>query len=157
MRLHRGIWVGACLLLAAAGCGTDEKKINDTGVFSPILTGISSNHEPAARGAANLLTAQVTNVNNVPIRYHWRVEAGTLVDSTSATATWTPPNSIATYDVTVSIEADDGGKHFFKTMTVHMSVDNEFTRWTNTEAIKFDPAPTAGGGVLYAEYHNPTM
>lgn len=157
MRLHRGIWVGACLLLAAAGCGKDEPKINDNGVYSPILTGISSNHEPAARGAANLLTAQVTNVNGVPIRYHWSVEAGTLADSTSATATWTPPDSIATYDVTVSIEADDGGKHFFKTMTVQMSVDNEFTRWTNTEAIKFDPAPTTGGALLYAQFENPAI
>jgi hypothetical protein len=157
MRLHRGIWVGACLLLAAAGCGKDDKKINDVGVYSPILTGISSNHEPAARGAANLLTAQVTNVNGLTLKYHWSVEAGTLAESTTAAVTWTPPDTIAAYHVTVSIEADDGDKHFFKTVTVQMSVDNEFTRWTNTEAIKFDPAPTTGSGVLYAEYHNPTI
>jgi len=157
MRFHRGLWAGACLLLALAGCSDDDKTIKDVGVYSPILTGISSDHEPAARGAANQLTAQVTNVNNLPLRYHWRVAAGVVTDSTSATATWTPPDSIGTYDVTVSIEADDGDKHFFKTLTVAMSVDNAFTRWTRSEAIKFDPAPTSGGGVLYAQYRDPVV
>lgn len=157
MRLHRGLWAGAFALLALVGCGKDNKTIKDTGVYSPILTGIASNHEPAARGTENLLTAQVTNVNDVPLRYHWSAAAGTLTDSTSATAKWTPPDSIGAYNVTVSIEADDGGKHFFRTMTVLMSVDNEYTRWTGTEAVKFDPAPTAGGSVLFAQYRDPIV
>jgi len=154
MRLHRGVWAGVCLLLAAVGCSKDNKTIEDTGVYSPILTGIASNHEPAARGADNLLTAQVTNVNGLPLRYHWMVAAGTLAESTTASVHWTPPDSIGTYDVTVSIQADDGDKHFFKTLTVHMSVDNEYTRWTNDEAVKFDPAPVTGGGVLFAQFND---
>lgn len=148
------MWAGACLLLAVAGCGKDDKKITNGGVYSPIITGISSNHEPAARGAANQLTVQVTNVNGLPLTYHWSVEAGTLADSTSGTVTWTPPDSIGTYDVTASIEARDGDAYFFKTMTVHMSVDNEYTRWTHSDQVQFDPAPVPGGGVLYAGYRN---
>lgn len=155
MRLHRAMWVGACLLLAAAGCSKDDKKINDVGVYSPIITGIGSNFEPAARGTANTLTAVVTNVNSLPLTYHWSVEAGTLgADSTGASVTWTPPDSVGTYDVTVSIEAQDGDQHFFKTMTVQMSVDNQYIRWTRSDQIQFDPAPTPGGGALYAEFHN---
>lgn len=149
------MWAGACLLLAVAGCSKDDKTINETGVYSPIITGIASNYEPAARGTANLLTAQVTNVNGLPLTYHWSVEGGTLgADSTNGTVTWTPPDTIGNYDVTVSIEAQDGDQHFFKNMTIHMAVDNQYTRWTRTEQIKFDPAPVFGGGVLYAEYRN---
>lgn len=149
------MWVGACLLLAAAGCGDDDKEIKDVGVYSPIITGIASNYEPAARGTENQLTAQVTNVNGLPLTYHWSVEAGTLgADSTSGTVTWTPPDTIGVYDVTVSVEAQDGDQHFFKTMTVHMSVDNQYTRWTRSDQIQSDPAPTSDGRVLYVEIHN---
>jgi Tol biopolymer transport system component len=117
--------------------------------------GIGSNFEPAARGAPNQLTARITNVNNLPLTYHWSVEAGTLTDSTQATATWTPPDTVATFNVTVSIEARDGDAYYFKTLTVPMSVDNQFIRWTRSDQIQFDPAPTPGG-VLYAGYRNPT-
>jgi hypothetical protein len=156
MSLHRGLWAGACLLLALAGCSKPIKEVNGGGVYSPIITGISSNFEPAARGEENLLTAQVTNVNNLPLTYTWSVApgSGTLTNITGPTATWTPPDSIGFYDVTVSIEAQDGDTHFSKTMTVHMAVDNEFVRWTRSDAVKFDPAPVPGGGVLYAEFRN---
>lgn len=153
MRLHRGLWVGACLLLALAGCGGKSDPVKGEGSYTPIITGISSNFEPAARGAENLLTAQVTNVNGLGLTYHWSAAAGTFSDSTSATAKWTPPDSIGTYDVTVSIEAQDGETHYFKTMTVHMAVDNQFIRWTRSQATQLDPAPTPGGGVLYTELH----
>lgn len=148
------MWAGAFALLALVGCSDKKGSIKDTGVYSPILTGIASNHEPAARGAANQLTAQVTNVNGMALTYHWMVQAGTLADSTSASVTWTPPDTIGTFDVTASIEARDGDKYFFRTMTVHMSVDNEFTRYTKSVDIKFDPAPMPGGGALYAQYRN---
>ena len=155
MRLHRGMCVGACLLLAAAGCGKTDKTINGGGTYSPIITTISSNFEPAARGTANVLTVQVTNVNGYPLKYHWSVQAGTLgADSTNASVTWTPPDSIATYDVTASIQTTGDAPAFFRTMTVHMAVDNEYIRWTHTDQVEFDPAPTANGGVVYAEYHN---
>ncbi|MGE5179864.1 MAG: TolB family protein [Bacteroidota bacterium] len=155
MRSHRGICVGACLLLAAAGCGTKTKPLSGGGTYSPIITTISSNFEPAARGTANVLTVQVTNVNGYPLKYHWMVQAGTLgADSTNASVTWTPPDSIATYDVTASIQTTGDAPPFFRTMTVHMAVDNEYIRWTHTDQVEFDPAPTANGGVVYAEYHN---
>jgi hypothetical protein len=159
MRLHRGLWAGACLLLALAGCSDKKKVVEGDGVYSPIITGISSNFEPAARGEENLLTAQVTNVNNLALTYHWSVapNAGTITDITSATAKWTPPDSIGSFDVTVTVEAQDGETHFSRTMTVHMSVDNQFIRWTRSEFVKFDPAPVEGGGVLYAQYRNPTV
>jgi hypothetical protein len=151
------LWAGACLLLALAGCGGKSDPVKGEGSYSPIITGISSNFEPAARGAENLLTAQVTNVNGLALTYTWSVPpgAGTFTNITGPTATWTPPDSIGTFDVTVTVEAQDGETHYSKTLTVHMAVDNQFIRWTRSDGIKFDPAPTTGGGVLYAEYHNP--
>jgi WD40 repeat protein len=157
MRLHRGLCVGACLLLAAAGCGTKKKEITGGGTYSPIITTISSNFEPAARGTANVLTVQVTNVNGYRLKYHWRVQAGTLgADSTNSSVTWTPPDTIGTYDVTASIQTEDPDPVFFRTMTVHMAVDNEYIRWTHSDQVQFDPAPAPNGGVIYAEYHNVT-
>jgi hypothetical protein len=157
MRLYRGLWAGACLLLALAGCSKKSDTIEGSGSFSPILTGISSSNEPAARGAPNVLTAQVTNINSLPLTYHWSVapNAGVITDTTSASATWTPPDAIGLYDVTVSIEAQDGDTHYFKTLTVHMNVDNQYVRWTRSNAIQFQPAPSSGGGVFYAEYRDP--
>ena len=163
MRLIRGVWVGASLLLALAGCTKDSDEIKGGGSYSPIITGISTAVEPAARGIPNQLTAHITNVNNLPLTYRWRVSvpgdttgllfAGTLSDSTVANPLWTPPDSIGTWDVTVVVEADDPatGTHYTKSSTVHISVDNHFTRWTRSEAIQFDPAPVPGGGLLYSQ------
>jgi Tol biopolymer transport system component len=157
MRLHRGVWAGACLLLALVGCSTGPSdEVKGHGVYSPIITGIHSNNEPVARGVPNQLTVQVTNVNNLPLTYHWSAASGTITDTTNVTATWTPLDSVAAYNVTVSIEARDGDAYFFKTLTVPMSVDNQFIRWTKSDQIQQDPAPIPGGGVLYAEVHNPT-
>ena len=155
MRLNRGLWAGASLLLALVGCGKDSEIVEGTGSYSPIVNGISSNFEPAVRGVPNQLTAHVTNINNLTLRYHWSAAAGTITDTTSAVATWTPPDSIGTYDVTVSIEAsDENGAQFFKTMTVHMLVDNQFTRWTRAETTKSDAAPVASGGALFTQFRN---
>ena len=163
MRFMRGVWVGATLLLALAGCSKDSDEITTGGSYSPVLTGVAASREPVARGVPNQLTAQVTNVNNIPLRFHWKITAandslglidpGVLTDSTSQTVTWTPPDSIASWNVTVSVEADDPatGVHYFKTMTVPMSVDNEFTRWTRSDGIQFDPAPVPDGGVLFSQ------
>ncbi|HEV8128217.1 MAG TPA: hypothetical protein VGQ14_01025 [Candidatus Eisenbacteria bacterium] len=156
MRLHRGVWAGACLLLALVGCSNTSDEVEGHGVYSPIITGIHSNNEPVARGVPNQLTAQVTNVNNLPLTYHWSTAAGTIIDTTKATAVWTPPDSVASYNVTVSIEARDGDAYFFKTMTVLMSVDNQYIRWTKSDQTQQDPAPVSGGGVLYTEVHNTT-
>ena len=155
MRLHRGVWAGACLLLALVGCSSDgSDEVKGHGVYSPVITGIASNNEPVARGVPNQLTVQVTNVNNLPLTYHWTAAAGALTDTTNVTSTWTPPDSVAAYNVTVSIEAHDGEAYFFKTMTVAMSVDNQYIRWTKSEQIQQDAAPVPGGGVLYSEIHN---
>jgi WD40 repeat protein len=156
MRLHRGVWAGACLLLALVGCSTGESdEVKGHGVYSPVITGIASNNEPVARGVPNQLTVQVTNVNNLPLTYHWSAASGTITDTTNVTATWTPLDSVATYNVTVSIEAHDGAAYFFKTLTVPMSVDNQYIRWTKSEQVQADPSPVPGGGVLYTGFHNP--
>jgi len=98
----------------------------------------------------------VTNVNNLPITYHWSAAAGVLLDSTSATVGWTAPDSVGTYDVTASIEAVDGDHHFFDTTTFHIFVDNEYDRWTNGPEVQFDPAPVPAptGGIVFAQYSN---
>ena len=156
MKLIRWLWVGAILLLAHQGCSKDPDEVKGVGSYSPIITGIAVNNEPAQRGVPNQITVQVTNVNGLPLIVHWSGAAGTWTDSTGVDATWVPPDSIGTYDVTVSVEATDSAenKYYFKTQTYHVAVDNEFVRWTRSEGIQFDPAPIGQGGLLYAQIRN---
>ncbi|HKW50961.1 MAG TPA: hypothetical protein VJQ53_04440, partial [Candidatus Eisenbacteria bacterium] len=140
-----------CLLLVLSGCSKDPTgSIKDAGVYSPIITGISADHEPAIRGVANTLTAIVTNVSGLPITYHWSAGAGMLTDSTGASAVWDAPNAIGTYPITVSIVSGS----YFKTMTFQTFVDNECVRWTRTAEVQFDPAPIQSGGVIFAQFRN---
>ena len=156
MRCNRGLWAGAVLLLALSGCSDDEGggEINDPGVYSPLITGIAADKEPAVRGQENQLTVLVTNVNNLPLTYHWSAGAGGLLDSTAATVRWVAPDEIGTYPVTVSITAQDGEAAFFKQSTFQIFVENEYVRWTHSDAVQFDPAPTQAGGVVFAQYSN---
>ena len=150
------MWAGATLLLALFGCSNkNDKEIQGGGTYSPIITGIQSDHEPAIRGAANELTVLVTNVNNYPLTYHWKAGAGTLADSTTATVTWTAPDSVGSFPVTVSIEADDGaGTHFFRSTTFQIFVENETVRWTQSTDVQFDEAPTPSGGIIFAQFRD---
>ena len=156
MKWMRGLWAGACLLLVLSGCSKDPTgTIKDAGAYSPIITGVAGDKEPAVRGVANSFTVLVTNVSGFPIAYHWSAGAGVLTDSTHATAVWDAPNAIGTYPITVSIVSDDGAGHtYFKTMTFQVFVDNEYTRWTRSPEVQFDPAPTQTGGVVYAQFRN---
>lgn len=156
MKLIRGLWVGAILLLVFQGCSKDPEEVKGVGTFSPIITGLAIDNEPAVRGIPNQLTVQVTNVNGLPLTVHWSTASGVLTDSTDMNATWVPPDTIGVYDVTVSVEATDDaeGKYYFKTTTYHVAVDNEFVRWTRSEAVQFDPAPIAQGGLLFAQIRN---
>lgn len=157
MKLIRGLWVGAILLLVFQGCSSKPDIVKGVGSYSPIITGLAVDNEPALRGVPNELTVQVNNINGLPLTVHWSAAAGLLTDSTGLTASWTPPNSIGTYDVTVSLEATDPAedKHYFKTQTYHVAVDNQFERWTRTEAVQFDPAPIGqGAGLLFGQIRN---
>ena len=154
MRYLRGFGAGVCLALVLAGCATEPKENHEPGVYSPLIVGINADHEPAIRGLTNELTVLVTNVNGLPITYHWSAAAGTLVDSTTATVGWVAPDSIGTYAVTASIEAVDGETHFFKTTTFQIYVDNEYARWTTSPEIQFDPAPVPSGGLVFAQFSN---
>ncbi|HEX7078804.1 MAG TPA: hypothetical protein VF363_10295 [Candidatus Eisenbacteria bacterium] len=146
--------MGASLLLVLAGCSNKSDKVKGGGTYTPLITGISISTEPAVRGIPNQVTVLVTNVNGLPITYHWKAASGAMTDTTAATATWTPPDTIGTYDLTVSIQAEEGDNHYFKTETYHVYVDNEFERWTRSEAIQMDEAPIPGGGFLYSEIRN---
>jgi len=151
MKWMRGLWVGASLLLVLSSCAKNPTgSIKDAGVYSPLITGISADHEPAVRDTTNEFTAIVTNVSGLSITYHWSVSAGTLIDSTGATAVWRAPNAVGTYPVTVSIVSGS----YFKTMTFQVYVDNEFARWTQSPEVQFDPSPIQTGGVLFAQFRN---
>jgi hypothetical protein len=127
------------------------------GLFGlPVITGVSGNPEPAVRGADNDLTVLVTNVNGYPLAYHWSSPWGTLTDSTHRTVTWQAPDSIGTYPVTCAIVATGDGVTFYKTSTFEIFVDNRYVRWTRSDQIQFDPAPTTAGGVVYAQYRSIT-
>lgn len=156
MKSLRGFGAGVCLALVLAGCSSPPDSNDKPGNYSPLIIGISADHEPAIRGVTNQLTVLVTNVNSLPLTYHWSAAHGTLLDSTSATVNWNAPDSIGTYDVTASIQAVDGETHYFKTTTFHIFVDNEFVRWTNSPEVQFDPAPVPSptGGIVFAQYSN---
>jgi WD40-like Beta Propeller Repeat len=151
MKWMRGLWAGACLLLVLSGCAKEPTgSIKDAGVFSPLITGISADHEPAIRDTTNEFTAIVTNVSGLPITYHWSAVSGEMTDSTGATAVWKAPNAVGTYPVTVSIVSGS----YFKTMTFQVFVDNEYTRWTRSADVQFDASPITAGGVLFAQFRN---
>jgi len=158
MKLIRGLWVGAILLLVLQGCTNKPDVVKGVGSYSPIITGLAIDHEPAVRGVPNQLTVQLTNINGLPTTFHWSVAMGVMTDSTGESATWTPPDSIGTYDVTVSVEATDpaeNDKYYFRTQTFHVAVDNEFERWTRSEGVQYDPAPIGtGGGLLFGQIRN---
>ncbi len=157
--------VGLALLLILAGC-SKNKVTNVKGLYAPIITGLHSDREPAVRGQDNLLTVLVTNVNGVPLAYHWKVGAGALKDSTVQTVIWTAPDSIGTYAITVSIqgsESDQGvTNQYFKEQVFHLYVDDDYIRWTEGETVKFDPAPPRDRDpdpahpVLYSELVDPS-
>ena len=155
MKWIRGLWAGACLLLVLSGCAKDPTgTIKDAGSYSPIITGVHADNEPAVRDTTNEFTVLVTNVSGFPITYHWSAGAGAMTDSTGATAVWDAPNAIGTFPITASIVSDDGAGHsYFKTMTFQVFVDNGYTRWTRSPEVQFDPAPTQTG-VVYAQFRN---
>ena len=158
MKLIRGLWVGVILLLVFQGCSKEPDVVKGVGSYSPIITGLAVDNEPALRGRPNLLTVQISNINGLPLIVHWSASVGELTDSTGLTATWTPPDSVGTYDVTVSVEATDAAennKYYFKSQTFHVAVDNQFERWTRTEAVQYDIAPIGqGAGLLFGQIRN---
>jgi len=84
MKSLRGFGAGVCLALVLAGCSSEPGTNDKPGNYSPLIIGISADHEPAIRGVTNQLTVLVTNVNGLPLTYHWSAAQGTLLDSTSA-------------------------------------------------------------------------
>jgi hypothetical protein len=157
MKWHRGLAAAAIVVVAIAGCSKGSDPVKGRGSYAPIITGLT-NHtaEPAIRGIANDLEVLVTNVNGLPLTIHWIATGGVLSDSTGPTAVWTPPDSIGTWEITVSLTARDeeNGVDYFKSTTFPLYVDNEYDRWTRSDAIQFDQAPTASGGLVYAEFRD---
>jgi len=149
--------MGIFVFLVLTGCSNKDKTLNVEGAFTPVIENLGSDHEPPVRGIVNAITAVLSNPRGYTIRYHWSTGAGVLTDSTSGTAHWTPPDSIGTYSVTVSIQAHDdlNNVDFFKTRTFQVYVDNEFQRWTRSIAVQFDVAAPAGGKLYYSEVRNP--
>lgn len=158
MNHHRGFRVGILLLLILSGCSKKNKTLNVEGSYTPVIVNLSSDREPPVRGDVNALTAVVSNPRGYAIQYHWSAGSGTLTDSTSATAHWTPPDSIGVYPVTVSIVANDpaNNANFFKTRTFQLYVDNQFVRWTRTIAIQSDVVPPTAGRLYYTEIRTPS-
>lgn len=155
MKSFHGLLAGALVLVAIAGCSKEDKKVNNKGSYAPIITGLKNlTGEPAVRGIPNDLQVLITNVNNLDLTIHWSASAGVLSDSTGLTAVWTPPDSVGTDTIVVSLEASDGTQSFFKTTTFPVYVDNLYERWTRDIAIQYDVAPIANGGLVYAQFRN---
>ncbi|HEY6572118.1 MAG TPA: hypothetical protein VI198_02265 [Candidatus Eisenbacteria bacterium] len=155
MKSFHGLLAGALVLGAIAGCGGKDKKLDVQGSYAPIITGLkNTTGEPAVRGIPNDLQVLITNVNQLTLTIHWSASAGVLSDSTGPTAVWTPPDSVGTDTVTVSVESTDGTQNFFKSTKFPMYVDNQYERWTRDIAIQFDLAPTTSGGLVFAQLRN---
>ena len=157
MNRLRGLWTGIFVFAILTGCSKD-KTLNVEGSYTPVIVNLASDHEPPVRGDVNALTAVISNPRGYPIVYHWSTTAGSLTDSTAATAHWTPPDTVGIFPVTLSIQAHDdlNNVDFFKTRTFQIYVDNQYERWTRTITTQFDVAPAAGGKVYYSEVRNPT-
>ncbi|HET7904193.1 MAG TPA: hypothetical protein VFM17_06500 [Candidatus Eisenbacteria bacterium] len=156
MKWQLRLSAAAVVLAALAGCSDDDGGIiKEKGSYAPIITGIT-NHtgNPAVRGIPNEFEVHVTNVNNLALDVHWTATAGVLSDSTGLTAVWTPPDGIRTDTLTVSLTASDEKQSFFKTVTYPVFVENEYERWTRSDAVQFDVAPSTNGALLYAEFRN---
>jgi hypothetical protein len=159
MKSFHGLLAGALVLVAVAGCSKKSDVIKDRGSYAPIITGLrNTTAEPSVRGVPNNLEALITNVNGIPLTIHWRASAGVLSDSTGPDAVWIPPDSIGTYEVTISYEAEDNSSgttvHYFKSTTFPCYVDDLYERWTRSDGIQFDVAPTTSGALVYAEIRN---
>jgi hypothetical protein len=156
MKWHLRLLAAAAVMVALVGCANKPDTVKGSGSYAPIITGLHNNSgEPAIRGIPNSLQVLVTNVNGLLLTIHWEASAGVLSDSTGEDAVWTPPDSVGNYTVTVSLTAtDSAGASFFKTTTFPMYVDNEYERWTRSDGIQFDVAPTNSGELLYAELRN---
>ena len=155
MKSFHGLLAGALVLVAIAGCSKEDKKVNNAGSYSPIITGLKNlTGEPAIRGIPNDLQVLITNVNNLELTIHWSASAGVLSDSTGLTAVWTPPDAVGTDTIVVSLTANDGTQSFFKTTTFPVYVDNLYERWTRDIAIQYDVAPTTNGGLVFAQFRN---
>ncbi len=155
MKSFHGLLAGTLVLAAVVGCGDVPPPLKDKGSYAPIITGLKNNTgEPAVRGIPNDLQVLITNVNELTLTIHWSASAGVFSDSTGLTAVWTPPDAVGTDTVVVSVESSDGTKTFFKSTTFPMYVDNLYERWTKDIAIQFDPAPTASGGLVFAQFRN---
>lgn len=145
--MNRNPWLvaGLVLLLVLLGCSKKNSITNVKGLYAPVITGLNSDREPAVRGQNNHLTVIVTNVNGIALAYHWKASGGVLRDSTAQSVTWAAPDTIGTYDITVSVTGSDqtqgASASYFKQQTFHLLVDNDYTRWTSGEQVKLDPAP----------------
>ncbi|HXF58905.1 MAG TPA: hypothetical protein VN539_03710, partial [Candidatus Saccharimonadales bacterium] len=153
MTRQRGLWAGIFVLAILTGCSNKDKTLNVEGSYTPVILNFSANNQPPVRGVPNALTAIVQNPRGYAITYHWSTAAGTISDSTSATAQWTPPDAIGDYAVTVSIQAHDdlNGTDFFKTRTFQIHADNQFTRWTRSIATQLDVVPPVNGKIYWSE------
>jgi hypothetical protein len=155
MKWMRVLWAAGTLLLAVSGCSDDQPPLSG-GIYAPVITGVKTDPEPAVRDEQVQVTVLVTNVNNYPLTYHWSTAWGTLTDSTDQTAKWITPDSIGSYPVTCAIVAQGEGVTFYKSTTFQIFVDNEYVRWTRSDAVQFDPAPIVNGGVIFAQYKGGT-
>lgn len=159
MKSFHGLLAGALMLVAVAGCSEDDKKVDNAGSYSPIITGVKNlTGEPSVRGIPNDLQALITNVNGLTLTIHWRATAGVLSDSTGPTAVWTPPDAVGTDTIVVSVEATDTGVnppvYYFKSTAFPMYVDNLYERWTRDIAIQYDVAPSTNGALVFAQLRN---
>ncbi len=154
MKWHVRLVAAAAVVAALAGC-SESDTVKGSGSYAPIITGLRNNTaDVAIRGIPNALEVVVTNVNGLPLTVHWTASAGTMSDSTGMDAIWIPPDSVGTDTVTVSLTAADGTNTYFKTTSFPLYVDNEYERWTRSDAIQYDVAPTAGDELVYAELRN---
>ncbi len=156
MNLNRGLWVGIAVLLILTGCSNKDKTLNVEGAYTPVIENLASDHEPPVRGIVNELTAVMQNPRGYPLTFHWSAGAGALNDSTAQAVHWVAPDSIGIYPVTVSVQAHDdlNNVDFFQTRTFQVYVDNEFERWTHSNALQLDVEPPVAGRIYYTEIRN---
>jgi hypothetical protein len=89
-------------LLTASSCTTVTNRL-------PIITSLEGEAEWIAPSGSVQMTCVASDPNGDDLSYEW-IATGGGISATGAAATWTAPEEVGMYDITVVVDDDHGGK-----------------------------------------------
>jgi hypothetical protein len=90
------------LLLTVSSCTTVTNRL-------PVITGLEAEAKWITPSGSIQLTCTASDPDGDELNYEWIATGGDISD-TGAPATWTAPEEVGMYDITVVVDDDHGGK-----------------------------------------------